>query len=174
MAESMRLTARLLASIALSVTLGACGMLGGQRAPDDEFGHRYGGVAPDGRETVLLEPGDSATAYVTLPAILDSVAVRPALAAAPAGTPVAVEVLVKGTLPDGCTTLDVATQERVGHLISATLTMRQPHGALCAQVVRPFRFYLPLAGTFEPGHYTFILNGAAHPFRIREEAAEAP
>jgi hypothetical protein len=149
-------------------------MLGGQRSPDDQFGHRYGGVAPDGRETVLLEPGDSAISYVTLPAILDSVAVRPQVAAAPAGTAVPVEVLVKGTLPDGCTTLDVATQSRVGHLITASLTMRQPHGALCAQVVRPFRFYLPLEGTFEPGHYTFTLNGVAHPFRIREEQADAP
>jgi hypothetical protein len=174
MAERMRQTARLIASIAPTLLLGACGMLGGQRAPDDEFGHRYGGVAPDGRETVLLDPGDSATAYVTLPAILDSVAVRPAVAAAPAGTPVAVEVLIKGTLPDACTTLDEVTQQRVGHLISATLSMRQPHGALCAQVVRPFRFYLPLEGTFEPGHYTFTLNGAAHPFRIREQPADAP
>ncbi len=162
---------RLLVGSALAIVLGACGMFGGARAPDDQFGHRYGGVAPDGRETVLLEPGDSATSYVTLPAILDSVSVRPAVAAAPAGSAVAVEVLVKGTLPDACTTLDVATQRRAGHLITATLTMRQPHGALCAQVVRPFRFYLPLEGTFVPGHYTLTLNGTAHPFRIREQAA---
>ncbi len=169
-----RYTAIVAGGMVLAAALSGCGMLGGQRSPDDQYGHRYGGVAPDGRETVLLEPADTARTYVTLPAILDSVAVRPAVAAAPAGSPVSVEVLIKGTLPDACTTLDVATQTRVGHLITATLTMRQPHGALCAQVVRPFRFYLPLDGTYEPGHYTFTLNGAAYPFRIREQPAEGP
>ena len=123
---------------------------------------------------VLLEPGDSTGSYLTLPAILDSVSVRPAVTAAVPGTPVEVEVLVKGTLPDACTTLDAATQSRVGHLVTATLTMRQPHGALCAQVVRPFRFYMPLEGTYEPGHYTLTLNGTAYPFRIRALAPGNP
>ena len=36
------------------------------------------------------------------------------------------------------------------------------------QVLRPFRFYLPLEGVFEPGSYTLKVNGAATPFRIRE------
>ena len=152
---------------ALAAALAACG--GARpRPPDGEYGHRYDGVAPDGRETVLLAPADTAAGFITLPAILDSVAVRPAVAAAPPGTAVPVEVLVKGTLPDACTVLDAATQERAGHLISVTLTMQQPHGALCAQVVRPFRFYLPLEGTYAPGHYTLRVNGAAYPFRIRE------
>jgi hypothetical protein len=152
--------------------LGGCGLLGGPRHPDDVYGHRYGGVAPDGRETVILAPADSGTSWLTLPAILDSVAVRPAVAAAPVGALVPVEVLLKGTLPDGCTTLDEAVQERLGHLVNITLTMRQPHGALCAQVVRPFRFYLPLDGTFEPGHYSLTVNGRSYPFRIRVEAPD--
>ena len=46
--------------------------------------------------------------------------------------------------------------------------MRQPIDEVCAQVVRPFRFYLILEGGFVPGSYTLTLNGAAHPFRIRE------
>jgi hypothetical protein len=158
----------------LALSGAGCGVLGGQRTPDDQYGHRYERVAPDGRETVILPPADSTASYLTLPAILDSVNVRPALAAAVPGTPVEVEVLVKGTLPDACTTLDAVTQNRVGHLVTATLTMRQPHGALCAQVVRPFRFYMPLEGTYEPGHYTLTLNGVAYPFRIRALAPEGP
>jgi hypothetical protein len=163
-----------LATVGSAMIASACGMLGGQRTPDDQYGHRYERVAPDGRETVFVYPADSSESFVTLPAILDSVAVRPAVAAATPGTPVEVEVLVKGTLPDACTTLDAVTQSRIGHLITATLTMRQPHGALCAQVVRPFRFYMPLEGTYEPGHYTFTLNGTAYPFRIRALAPENP
>lgn len=161
--------ARAAAALALAAGLAACAGAGRPRPPDDEFGHRYGGVAPDGRETVLLAPPDSNVAYVTLPAVLDSVVVRPARAGAPAGAEVAVEALVKGTLPDACTVLDEAVQERASHLVRVTLTMRQPHGALCAQVVRPFRFYLPLTGAYAPGSYTLFVNGVAYPFRIRAE-----
>ena len=83
-----------------------------------------------------------------------------------------VEVLIKGALPDACAALDEAEQARVVNLIDVTLTMRRPRGALCAQVVRPFRFYLPLDGTFPPGSYTLKVNGAAYPFRIREGEVE--
>ncbi len=150
-----------------ALTLSACGFFGGTRAPDQRYGHRYGRVAPDGRETVLVEPPDSSGAYLTLPAVLDSVVVRPSRAEAPAGTEVPVEILVKGTLPDACTALNEAEQSRVSHIVNVTLTMRQPHGALCAQVVRPFRFYLPLTGTYTPGSYTVLVNGTAYPFQIR-------
>jgi hypothetical protein len=158
-------------AVALVAATAACGGTR-PRPPDGQYGHRYDGVAPDGRETVLLAPADSTAEVIALPAILDSVVVRPAVAAAPPGAAVPVEVLVKGTLPDACTALDEATQARAGHLITVTLTMRQPRGALCAQVVRPFRFYLPLEGTYAPGHYTLRLNGVAYPFRIREVAPE--
>ena len=154
----------LLTLAAAALALAACA--GGTRAPDDRYGHRYGGVAPDGRETVLVEPADSTASFVTLPAVIDSVVVRPEHTAAP-GEGVAVEVLIKGTLPDACATLNAPEQERTGHLVRLTLTMRQPSGALCAQVVRPFRFYLPLAGAFEAGHYTLRVNGTAYPFRLR-------
>jgi len=139
---------------------------------DDQYGHRYEGVAPDGRETVLLAPADTAGEFLVVPAVLDSVAVRPARRAALPGEAVPVEVLVKGALPDACSELDEATQTRAANLVDVTLTMRRPRGVLCAQVVRPFRFYLPLDGTFPPGAYTLKVNGAAYPFRIREGAVE--
>jgi hypothetical protein len=142
------------------------------RPGDDEYGHRYEGLAPDGRETVLLTPLDSAETYLITPAVLDSVAVRPARRVALPGDAVPVEVLIKGALPDACSELNEAEQSRVVNLIDVTLTMSRPRGTVCTQVVRPFRFYLPLDGTFGPGSYTLKVNGTAYPFRIREGAVE--
>ena len=149
------------------VLCGACSSSEETTAPDDQYGHRYEGVAPDGRETVLITAPDTSASYITTPAVLDSVAVRPSSRVAPPGDTVAVEVLVKGALPDACSELNAATQTRRANLIDVALTMRRPRSTVCAQVVRPFRFYLPLDGTFGPGAYTLKVNGAAYPFRIR-------
>lgn len=135
---------------------------------DGVYGHRYGTLAPDGRETVFLSPPDSVRRVLVYPAVLDSVAVRLERPATTASDPIGVEVLLKGTLPDACSRLENAQQQRRGHFIDVELTIRQPRGRACAQVIRPFRFYLPLDGTFEPGSYTLKVNGAATPFRIRE------
>lgn len=144
------------AALVLALVLSACG--GGAALGDED----------DGRETVLIRPADGDTRYLVYPAILDDVFVRPSQAAAGAGTEVGVEVLLKGTLPDACSELDAARQSRAGNFVTVDLTMRTPRGAVCAQVTRPFRFYIVLEGGFEPGHYTLTLNGTAHPFRIRE------
>ena len=161
-----------LAAVVAAAALAGCSRSREAARPDDQYGHRYEGVAPDGRETVLLTPADTAEAYLVMPAVLDSVAVRPAQREALPGEAVPVEVLIKGALPDACSVLDEAVQTRAMNLIDVTLTMRRPRGTVCAQVVRPFRFYLPLDGTFAPGSYTLKVNGAAYPFRIREGEVE--
>lgn len=164
---------RVLFSLGLAMGLIGCAGSGDESvAPDDQFGHRYEGVAPDGRETVLIEPGDSSETFVELPVALDSVHVRPARREALPGEAVPVEVLIKGALPDACSQLNEANQQRMEHFVTVTLTVRRPRGAMCADVVRPFRFYLPLDGTFAPGSYSLRINGAAHPFRIREGTVE--
>lgn len=157
----------LIAALALAACAGS-----GSTSPDDAFGHRYEGTAPDGRETMILAPPDTAETHFTYPAVLDSVHVRLARVEAPPGAAVPVEVLIKGALPDACSVLDAVAQERLGHFITVTLTTRRPQGAICAQVVRPFRFYLPLDGFLEPGAYTLRVNDTVHPFRIREGAVE--
>lgn len=148
--------------LALGLALAACGAAGPAAEEDD------------GRETVLLTPPADSVRYLVYPAILDGVFIRPDRAAAPPGTEVGVEVLVKGTLPDVCSELADATQARRGHLIDMELTMRTPRGAVCAEIIRPFRFYLLLDGGYAPGHYTLTLNGTAHPFRIRSEGEAEP
>ena len=156
----------------IALTLGACISPGGvnREDPEEGFGHRYEDWARDGRETLLLDADGDTTRTLVYPAVVDSVAIRPSQGAALAGDAVAVEVLVKGAIPDACSVLDRAEQARAGQFVTVTLTMRQPIDRVCAQVVRPFRFYLILEGGFEPGSYTLTLNGTAHPFRIRETA----
>ena len=77
-----------------------------------------------------------------------------------------VEVLIKGALPDACAELHRVTQQRTARLIDIQLTMRRPQGAVCATVVRPYRFYVLLDGLYEPGPYTLSVNGVVKPFEI--------
>lgn len=159
---------RVISLLTLLVMLAACAGVGNEASSsDEEFGHRYDGTAPDGRETVLITPADTLEEYLTLPVALDSVLVRPSRAEASQDEAVAVDVLIKGALPDACSELNQATQTRQGRYVDVTLTVRRPRGAICAEVVRPFRFYLELDGTFAPGAYVLKINDAAHPFRIR-------
>ena len=137
----------------------------GRATADQRYGTRTDGWGPDGRETLLIAPPADSSGVFTYAAVVDSVAVRAAAPGAP-GEAVPVEVLVKGALPDACSALDAVTQERTGHFVTMALTMRQPRGAVCAQVVRPFRFYVRLDGLFVPGSYTLRLNGRVTPFQI--------
>ncbi len=150
--------------LTLGLALAACS--GSRtRTGDQRFGHRADGWGPDGRETLLIgAPTDSSGVFIYT-AVVDSVAVRAAVPSVP-GEAVPVEVLVKGALPDACSALNAVTQEQTGHFVSMTLTMRQPRGAVCAQVVRPFRFYVRLDGLFAPGSYTLRLNGRVTPFQV--------
>jgi hypothetical protein len=133
--------------------------------PDEQFGHRFDGEAPDGRVTVTLTPADTAQAYFYFPAVVDTLIIRPA--GFTDGTEaVAVEALVKGALPDACMELHRMQQERAGNLITVALEMRRPQGAICASVLRPYRFYLSLEGTYAPGPYTLRLNDRPWPFQV--------
>ncbi|MFN3596645.1 MAG: hypothetical protein ACK41D_05175 [Rubricoccaceae bacterium] len=155
-----------LALLAAGALAAGC-LSAGSARPDERFGHRFPDRGPEGRVTVLGTPPPNPDDYFVYPAVLDTVHVRPQTAALRPGEAAAVEVLLKGVLPDACSELNEAEQTRVGRIIEVTLTMRQPRGTPCALVVRPFRFYLPLEGTFEAGAYVVRVNGAAQPFRIR-------
>ncbi|MDQ7041032.1 MAG: hypothetical protein Q9M35_08830 [Rhodothermus sp.] len=139
-------------------------------APDDRFGHRYTGQAPDGRITLTLTPPDTTIPYWRYPVPIDTVHVRPAPFRddqPPEMQAVSVELLIKGTLPDRCSALDTVAQERAGTLIRVQLWMRRPQRVRCRPVVWPFRFYMRLDDRLAPGSYTLKLNGHVFTFEIR-------
>ncbi len=138
--------------------------------PDDQFGHRIEGDTGDGRRTIVIGPADESRSYNIFPATYQSVKVRIAtLTDQNAATGVAVELLIKGAFPDACTALHRVNQERSGHIVNVNLEMRRPQGAVCATVLRPYRFYLTLDGTFAEGSYSVLLNDRAHAFEVRRE-----
>ncbi len=143
----------------------ACATLrSSEPATDDRFGSRIEGTDPDGRETIVISPPEQGREWAAYPATFESVTVRPEPVQ---GQPVAVEILVKGAFPDACTELHAVTQERTGNIVDVTLDMRRERGAVCAAVLKPYRFYLMLDGRYAAGPYTLKLNGQAFPFEIR-------
>lgn len=162
----MRLAVRLALAAGVAATLAACS--GTSRADADDGRFRVPGVRSDGRETVLITPPADSVRYLHVPAYVDSVEVRPARAALPAGETTTVEVLVKGALPDACAELDAVDQRRAGRYITVGLMMRQPRDRVCAAVVRPFRFYMGLVGEYAAGSYVMTLNGTVVPFQVHE------
>lgn len=136
---------------------------------DDQFGSRQ---AEPSREIVVINPPDTAVSYFYYPAVYDTVHVRPAPVTA-ARREVPVEVLIKGSFPDTCFELHSIDQARFENQLEVTVQMRKPQGAVCASVVRPYRFYMLLDGSYGPGSYTLKINGSARTFVIREPEDDA-
>ena len=161
----------LVAALLGLVSVAACtGSRPDEVPPDERYGHRYEDEGPRGRRTIALTPPPEDEAYFTYPLIVDSVQVRHAPldpARPPQSQAVEVEVLVKGAFPDGCYTLHDLDQERLGHFVNVTLTMRKPEGAMCTMALRPLRFYFALDGLYEVGAYRLMLNGDPYPFTVR-------
>ncbi len=168
------MTQRLLEKMALAagvsavcIGLAACGSLSPASTEESEFGHRAS-VGQDGRTTIILTAADEGVEYRLFDATYESAAVRPDISSQTASSAeVAVEVLIKGAFPDSCAQLHNVVQQRAGNLVLVTLTMRRPQGAICASVMRPYRFYLTLDGSFSPGPHSLKLNDISHPFVVR-------
>ncbi len=152
----------LLAAAGSVLALGACSGASDVAEADTGFGSRTGEDAD--RETMLLAPPDSAQEYFYYPAYFSEVEVR---AGAVEGGRRPVELFIKGALPDGCTVLHDLRQERRANLIEVTFEMRRPKGAVCTQVVRPYRFYYTLDDPLAPGDYTLELNDTVQPFTVQ-------
>jgi hypothetical protein len=163
----------LLALLLVPLFYGCLGSSNSVRDPDEQFGHRVEGETPDGRTTIVIQAPDSDRTYQFFPATIQSVTVRPApVETAADETGVSVEILVKGAFPDACTELHDVEQERTGNLIRVSLEMRRPAGAVCASVLRPYRFYLELQGTYAVGAYTLFLNDKPWPFEVHAAPGE--
>lgn len=152
------------------VVFSIAGCLGSSREvvdSDDQFGHRVEEESNDGRRTIAITPPDTTRSYRHFPATFDEVNVRPApLDPNASRSAVPVEVLIKGAFPDACSELHSVEQQRTGNLLDITLTMRRQRGAVCASVLRPYRFYLTLDGMYAPGSYRIRLNESVHTFQI--------
>jgi hypothetical protein len=127
-----------------------------------DFGHRIEGET-DGRRTVVITPAGNASEYEVSPAPYETVDIRIGRKDLQ-GTPI--ELLIKGSLPDACTELHGVNQTRNDAEVIVQIQSRRPSGALCATVIRPYRFYLALDGAFAPGQYALDLNGRTHQFSV--------
>ncbi len=146
----------------LMLGLAGCAGSGGADVPDRQFGQRPD--ADEGRETLLIIPPDSTAEFFYYPAYASEVVIRSGPEQSGRRP---VELLIKGALPDACTELHDVRQEQKAHIIEMTFETRRPKGAVCAQVVRPFRFYYVLTDPLAPGDYTLKLNDSVRPFTVQ-------
>ena len=169
MTHRIRLLTSLMA-VATVLVAGPIGCLSSSSAitdPDGQFGHRVAGESPDGRNTIVIQPPEADRTYTFFPATYQTVHVRSSTHTDSAADGSSVEILVKGAFPDACTALHDVDQERAGNVIRVALRMRRPTGAVCASVLRPYRFYLELEGLYSVGVYSLLLNDKSNPFEIR-------
>lgn len=130
------------------VVLSACAPLG-----DDNFG----GSTPASTPTPSLSPTHIATVTSIEFLMLESF-------------PVQVHTIVKGVLPDACTTIQSATATRAGNNFTLTLITARDTSAVCAQTVTPFEQGSPLDVYGLPkGTYTASANGVSATFELTSD-----
>ncbi len=84
------------------------------------------------------------------------------------GQPIRVNAIARGTLPDaGCTTIAGASQSRNGNTFVVVLTTKVNPNTMCAQVITPFEYVIPLdISSLVPGHYIVDVNGVEGSFDL--------
>ncbi|HLF74433.1 MAG TPA: SH3 domain-containing protein [Anaerolineales bacterium] len=82
--------------------------------------------------------------------------------------PPRVNAIARGQLPDsGCTTISSVKQVRKGNTFRVTLKTKTDPGILCAQVLTPFDYTVPLeVGSLPPGQYIVRVNGVEGSFEL--------
>lgn len=86
--------------------------------------------------------------------------------------PVQINVVARGSLPDGCTILDQASVTQEGNTLKITLPTRRPAGAVCTPALVPFEkvISLPVAG-LPQGAYSVSAGQAAGAFSLAVDNA---
>lgn len=81
--------------------------------------------------------------------------------------PVQVQVTIKGTVSDACTTAGPIEQGRDGNTFLITVGATRPADAMCAQVITPFEqsIALDVAG-LKAGTYAVEANGVTETFQL--------
>ena len=81
--------------------------------------------------------------------------------------PVQVSVVVRGNLPDGCTSIGQVTTERDDKTFVVTLTTKRPLDAMCTEALVPYEQTVPLDVAGLPaGVYTVTVNGVIDTFEL--------
>jgi hypothetical protein len=84
--------------------------------------------------------------------------------------PVQVQVVVRGTLPDGCTSIDAVSITRRENEFRGLITTTRPAEAVCTEIVLPFERVVPLEVDGLPaGEYAVIINQGAATFRLEKD-----
>ncbi|MCB0175156.1 MAG: hypothetical protein KDJ97_31905, partial [Anaerolineae bacterium] len=73
--------------------------------------------------------------------------------------PVQVNVIVQGNFPDGCTTVDQASQRQQDNTFFVNLITARPADAMCTQQIVPFEEIVALdVGGLKAGEYQVVVN----------------
>ncbi len=81
--------------------------------------------------------------------------------------PVQIRALVKGSLPDSCTTIDQIVQTREGNAFRVSITTVRATGKACAQSLVPFEEIIPLQVVgLQAGDYTVTVNDVSTTFQL--------
>jgi len=81
--------------------------------------------------------------------------------------PVQIQVLVTGTLPDGCTRIGPIDTRREGTVFDVTIHTVRPADAMCTQVISEFEEVVPLdVYGLAAGTYTVNVNGVTDTFTL--------
>jgi hypothetical protein len=89
--------------------------------------------------------------------------------------PVQVNVIARGQFPDsGCTAISNVSQTRTGNTFNVTLTTVTNRQVLCAQVITPFEYVIPLdVSSLLPAPYVVRVNGVEGSFQLPEQVQPA-
>lgn len=156
----------------LALLLLAAALAGGCRTaapppeadPDEVFGHRFETADPAGRAVATLQAPPPGEEHFVFAAVLSDVRIRQGDPDEAGRRPV--ELILFGALPDACTELLRVDEVHMGRMLHVRLEIWRPQGAICAQVVRRYRFYHELRAPLEPGAYVLHLNHKVVPFQV--------
>jgi inhibitor of cysteine peptidase len=89
--------------------------------------------------------------------------------------PVQVRAVVKGSLPDGCTTIDRITQTRRDNTFEIEITTQRPADAVCTLALVSFEETIPLdVADLKAGVYLVVVNGVSNSFELSTDNVLAP
>lgn len=81
--------------------------------------------------------------------------------------PVQVQVIARGNLPDGCTTIEETLSEQIETLFRVTITTERPAEAMCTEALVPFEQVISLDVLgLSAGEYQVDVNGVMGSFEL--------